>query len=377
MIYLDYSATTPVCDSAINAIIEGCKIPGNPNSAHGSGQALAKMIETDIDSILNLLGFDVREFELIPTSGATEANNLALKGAFERYSAKGKKHIITTQLEHSSITATLSSLQKAGAEVDFAPLFSDGTVDIEGLENLIREDTLMISIGAINSETGIRQPIEEIAKNLKEKYPSVLFHTDATQAIGKVKIDYSYVDMLSFSAHKFYCFKGIGGLIKRKDTVLIPQIKGGSSTTKFRSGTPCLELIHSVNSALSETLCNFETKAARVSELNSYLRNELAAFPNFIINSPDSAIPQILNFSFLGTKATALQHYMSENEIYISTGTACAAHTDMSAAILTLTGDEERAKSSVRISISYLTGKNEIDTFLSVLKRRGERNATD
>ncbi len=367
MIYLDYSATTPVGDAAIRAIADACKAPGNPNSVHSTGLSSAKMIEADRENILKLLGLDSEIFELIPTSGATEANNLALKGVFERFSPKGKKHIITTQLEHSSIAAPLSALQKAGAEVDFAPLLSDGTVDIEGLEKLIRENTLIVSIGAVNSETGIRQPVEKIARFIKEKYPSVLFHTDATQAIGKVKNDYSDVDMLSFSAHKFYCFKGIGGLIKRKKTVLIPQMKGGSSTTKFRSGTPCSELIHSMSAALSDTLCDFEAKYERVKRLNSYLKNELAKIPDIVINSAQNAVPQILNFSYLGTKSADLQHYLSENEIFISTGTACAAHTDMSAAILMLTGDEEKAKSSVRVSISFMTEIDEIEKLVRLM----------
>ncbi len=369
VIYLDYSATTPVGDAARNAIIDACKTPGNPNSVHSAGLLSAQAIETDRENILKLLGLDTELYELIPVSGATEANNLALKGTFERFSSKGKNHIITTQLEHSSIAAPLSGLQKMGAEVDFVPLMADGRVDIDELLKLVKENTLMVSIGVINSETGICQPIEKIAKLLKEKYPSVIFHTDATQAIGKIKIDYSDVDMLSFSAHKFYCFKGIGGLIKRKNITLIPQIKGGGSTTKFRSGTPCAELIHSMSEALSDTLEDFEAKTRKVKELNSYLRSQLTGQSDITINSPEDAIPQILNFSLIRTKAKDLQQYMSENGIYISTGTACAAHREMSAAILALTGDEEKAKSSVRISISYLTEKEEIDTFVSLLNK--------
>jgi len=372
MIYLDYSATTPVGEAALTAIRETIQYQGNPNSSHRMGRKANGIIEDDLERIKMLLcpGDDM---EVIPVSGATEANNLILRGAFERLSSRGYKHIITTDLEHSSINATISALQQQGASVDFVSLLPDGTIDINDLVSLIREDTLMVSIGCINSETGIRQPIEAIGKMLKEKHPNVIFHTDATQAIGKVPIDYSDVDAISLSAHKFYCLKGIGALIKKKKLTLIPQNKGGSSTTKFRAGTPCTELIHAMRAALEDAVADQDGKIKRIKELNTYLKDELSKYPGVLVNSPENAIPHILNISYMGHNAYELQQFMSEKEIYISTRTACASHSDMSAAVLRLTDDEERAKSSIRISLSYQTDIAEIEQFVRTFEEYANR----
>lgn len=367
MIYLDYSATTPVSDVAVAAITEAVQYQGNPNSNHKLGKNAGELIETDLDRINTILNLG-DDMEVIPVSGATEANNLILRGAYERYYPRGYKHIITTQLEHSSINAPISALQKQGAAVDFVDILPDGSVDVNHLLQLIREDTFLVSIGYINSETGIRQPVEAIGKLLKEKYPNVIFHTDATQAIGKVPVDFSNVDALSISAHKFYCFKGIGALIKRKKLSLIPQNKGGASTTKFRAGTPCTELIHAMRATLEDACDEQNEKIKKVYDYNKYLRNELSKFPGVIINSPEDAIPYILNFSYMGHNADELQAFMSERDIHISTRTACASHSDMSTTILKLANDEERAKSSVRISLSYKTELMEVKQFLKAFE---------
>ena len=272
MIYLDYSATTPVDESVLNSYIETTKkIIGNPNSLHKLGVDAKKLIDAATTQIASILG--VKQTEIIYTSGASEANNTAIKGICLKYQNRGK-HIITTKLEHSSILEPLNYLKKEGFEIEYVNLTEDGKVDLDDLENKIREDTILVTIASISSELGIIQPIKEIAEIVK-KYPKAYFHTDITQSIGKEKIDLSMVDLASFSAQKFYGMKGIGALIKKENIVIEPLIHGGKSTTKDRSGTPPTPLIVSMAKALRLVYENFEEKQKKVKELNTYLREEL------------------------------------------------------------------------------------------------------
>ena len=362
MIYLDYSATTKVDEKVLNRfnyIVNNYY--ANPNQIHSMGLCCNKIIETAIENIeknLNLI-----DKEIIFTSGASESNNTVLKGI-----NTSKRHIITTEFEHSSILSPLSYMQKNGFKVSFVKLDKDGIVDLNDLDNLISEDTFLVSINAVNSETGIKQPIKEISKIVK-KHDGVLFHSDMTQIIGKDKIDINCTDLASFSAHKIYSFKGIGCLIKNKNIKLIPLIHGGKSTSIYRSGTPSTELIDSISTALTIINENLEEKYNYVKSLNDYIKNHIKKYNNIIVNSNDKCIPHILNFSILGRSAEDTQKYFSSNDIMISTRSACSSTTDMSRAIYKLTNDEERAKSSIRISLSYKTTMEEIKEFLKVLDK--------
>ena len=362
MIYLDYSATTPTDESVLNSYIETTKeIIGNPNSLHKLGLEAKKLIDaatTQIASILN-----VRPNEIIYTSGASEANNTAIKGVCLKYQNRGK-HIITTQLEHSSITEPLNYLKTLGFEVDYVNLTSTGKIDLEDLKKKIREDTIFVSIASINSEIGIRQPIEKIGKLLKN-YPKIIFHSDITQSIGKEKINLENVDLASFSAQKFYGMKGIGALIKKENIVIEPLIHGGKSTTKDRSGTPPTALIVSMAKALRLSYENLDEKQNKVKELNAYLREELTK-ENITINSPQDAIPNILNISIETIKPETMLHALEEKDIYISTKTACST-SEESESVFALTKNKEQASHSLRISLSYKTTKEELDTFINSL----------
>ena len=362
MIYLDYSATTPTDESVLNSYIETTKeIIGNPNSLHKLGLEAKKLIDaatTQIASILN-----VRPNEIIYTSGASEANNTAIKGVCLKYQNRGK-HIITTQLEHSSITEPLNYLKTLGFEVDYVNLTSTGKIDLEDLKKRIREDTIFVSIASINSEIGIRQPIEKIGKLLKN-YPKIIFHSDITQSIGKEKINLENVDLASFSAQKFYGMKGIGALIKKENIVIEPLIHGGKSTTKDRSGTPPTALIVSMAKALRLSYENLDEKQNKVKELNAYLREELTK-ENITINSPQDAIPNILNISIETIKPETMLHALEEKDIYISTKTACST-SEESESVFALTKNKEQASHSLRISLSYKTTKEELDTFINSL----------
>lgn len=359
MTYLDYSATTKVDKEVLNAFVEvNEKYFANPNSLHKLGVEAKKLTDAATKQIADILR--VRENEIIYTSCSSESNNLAIKGVCLRNQKKGK-HIITTNLEHSSIYGPISYLQKLGFEVDFVKT-KNGLVDLDDLKNLLRDDTILVSVGAVNSETGVKQNIEEIGKLLKTY--NCYFHVDATQSVGKVRIDFRDVDLISFAAHKFYGLKGIACLIKKDDVLITPQIDGGKSTTKFRSGTPSVPLIVSISKALRLIDEKLDEYYDHVLELNNYIKDRLEKYDNVKINSNQYSIPHILNISVLNVKPESMQHALEEYDIYISTQSACSSNNPVSKAVLEVTNNEQQASHSIRISLSGLTTKEEIDYFL-------------
>lgn len=360
MVYLDYSATTPVDKEVLESFSKAClNYIGNPNSMHKLGVDAKRLIDASTKQISELL--KVKEEEIIYTSGSSEANNMAIKGIAYKYKNRGK-HIISTMFEHSSINAPLAFLEKEGYEIDFVKTLPNGMVDLEDLKKLIRDDTILVSIASVNSEIGLRQPIEEIGKIVKE-HPKCFFHSDITQSIGKINVSLEDVDLASFSGHKIYGMKGIGCLIKKEKVSIEPLIHGGKSTTVYRSGTPALPLIVSLAKALRLILTDLDKKYDHVSNLNKILREELSKYPNVYINSNYNSIPHILNLSVVGVKPESMQHALEEKDVYISTQTACSSKGD-SVGVMALTGSKERASSSIRISLSYLTTEKEIKIFL-------------
>ena len=361
MIYLDYSATTPVNSAVLESFNKAAiDYPGNANSLHKLGVKSNELIKASTEQIAKIL--NVAPNEIIYTSGSSESNNLAIIGIAKKYKNRGK-HIITTEFEHSSIYGPISSLQKEGFEVDFVKTNEFGLVDLDNLKNIMREDTILVTIASVNSEIGIKQPIEEISKIVKEN-PKCFFHVDMTQSIGKDKINFDNIDLASFSAHNFYGLKGIGCLIKKEKVGLEPIIYGGKSTTVYRSGTPALPLIVSISKALRLATNEIDEKYFHVKELNNYLKEKLQVYDKVKINSNEYCIPHILNISVLGCKPETMQHALEEYDVYISTQTACSSGSGASTAVLALTNDMERAESSVRISISSITTKEECDKFL-------------
>ena len=366
MIYLDYCATTPVDKRVLESFNKAClDYVGNPNSMHQLGVNNKKLIEQSTKQIADLL--KVKENEIIYTSGSSESNNLAIKGIAYKYQNRGK-HIITTVLEHSSVVSPFAFLEQNGFEIDFVPLLEDGTVDLVALKELIREDTILVSICAVNSEVGIIQPIEQIAMIVKE-HPKCFFHVDMTQSIGKIYIPLENIDLVSFSGHKIFGLKGVGALIKKEKIILEPLIHGGKSTTHFRSGTPATPLIVSLAKALRLSLENLDEKYNYILKLNQELKEALKKYDGVYINSNDKCLPHVLNISIPSIKPETFQHALEQYEIYISTQTACSTKGNPSKAVYAVTKDNQKAISSLRISLSYLTTEEEISKFLEAFDK--------
>ena len=361
MIYLDYSANTPV-DEAVLARF--CEIerhcPGNANSRHAAGAAAKAAIDEATQSIARSLG--VQPAEIIYTSGASEANNFAIK-SIARLERHHGKHIISTQLEHSSVGASLSALQQQGYEIDLLDIGRDGRVDLDQLRELMRNDTILVAVCAVDSELGTVQPIQELAEIVKP-YPGCRLHVDATQAVGKTDLWLDGVDTMSFTAHKFYGPNGIGALYKRRGLVIEPQISGGASTTIYRSGTPTLGLAVSLDAALTKALDEQDARTAHVQKLRDRLLAELQKYSLVRINSPAQAVPHILNVSVTGVKGTRFQQALSEQGVCVSVKSACSSDGMPSKAVFAVSRDRRNALSSWRISLSHLTTKEEIDGFL-------------
>ena len=367
MVYLDYSATTPVNPEVLKTFDKvSLEYPGNANSLHELGRKSADLMNASVKQIADIL--KVNSDEIILTSGASEANNLAILGTILKYRNRGK-HILTTKLEHSSVSETVKFLESFGYMVEYLNLLPDGKIDLEDLKNKLTNETVLVSICQVNSEIGIIQDINKIGEILKE-YQRVIFHVDGTQAVGKIKVDLTNIDLYSFSGHKIYGLKGIGCLVKKRGIELVPIIHGGKSQTIYRSGTPMPALYASFAKALRLIYTDFDSKYSHIVKLHDFLLNELLKIDLIHVNSNENSIPQIINFSIQGIKPETMLHALSEKDIYISTKTACSEDNSLSESVLALTKNKDLAKSSLRISISYLTTEEEIKYFLKVLQEK-------
>ena len=363
MIYLDYAATTPVDKRVLNTFNKVCiEYPGNSNSLHKLGLESKELEIYADESIKRLL--NLKNYEIIYTSGASEANNHVLKGVASKYQNRGK-HIITTYLEHSSILSTVNYLSSQGFIIDYVKIKDDGQIDLEHLKQLLTNDTILVSICAVDSELGIRQPLKEIADILKE-YPKCIFHSDCTQALGKIEIDFNLLDFASCSAHKIYGLKGIGLLIKKKNILLDNLIHGGKSTTIYRSGTPALPLIVSTMKAVDLIMPNINKNYHYMEQLKISILNKLKEYPDVSINSTSNSISNIINISIKKIKPETFVHALDEYNIFISTKSACSSTNTMSDAVYAVTKDREKALHSLRISLSHLTTEEDITKFLEV-----------
>ena len=366
MIYLDYSATTPVDEGVLDSYIKVTRdYIGNANSIHTLGVRSKELLMQATNQIADI--FNCHPKELIFTSGASESNTTAIKGVAFKYASRGK-HIITSKLEHKSVLEVMGFLSNIGYEVSFVNILPNGQIDLKDLESLIREDTILVSICAVNSETGFKQPLKTIRQIINKKNPNVIFHSDLTQALGKTKFYLSDLDLASFSSHKIYAPKGIGILYKRRDLQIETLIYGTTENCPFRGGTPALPLVVAFSKAIRLMNDNFDKNVKKCEKLKSELLKGLSKYP-IQINSNDLCVPQIVNFSLLKIKSETFVHALEKYDVYVSTTTACSS-LEESVVLKTISnGNKDVSTTSIRVSLSHLTSMDDIHEFLNIFDR--------
>lgn len=369
MIYLDYSATTPVDIDVFDTLSKVTKnYIGNPNSMHSLGQKSMELLESATKQIADIFG--VSSNEIVYTGGSTESNNMAIIGAALANHKKGK-HIIVSKLEHPSIYVICDYLKSIGFEISYVKNDSDGLIDFDDLKKLIREDTILVSISAVNSEIGIRQPLKMIRQIIKKENMGTVFHSDMTQAIGKVSVNMRDTDLASVSGQKIFGPKGIGFLYKSSMIKLTPLLYG-STKENINPGTPPLPLIAALSKAVRLANENLEKKERFVTLLNEKIVNTLSKYPNILFNKTKYSIPHILNISVMDVMPEVMVHALANHEIYVSSNTACSSG-EVSNAVLAVYNDLNRAKHTIRISLSHVTTTEEINRFLEVFKEEYEK----
>ncbi|MBS0346562.1 MAG: IscS subfamily cysteine desulfurase [Proteobacteria bacterium] len=370
-IYLDYSATTPVDPRVAEKMIPYLtELFGNPASrSHAFGWTAEKAVEEAREEVAALVNADPKE--IIWTSGATESNNLAIKGAAHFYSGKGK-HIITVKTEHKAVLDTVRELERQGFEATYLDVREDGLIDLDVLKAAIRPDTVVVSVMFVNNEIGVVQPIAEIGEICRDK--GIVFHVDAAQATGKVDIDLSKlkVDLMSFSAHKTYGPKGVGALyVRRKPRVrLEAQMHGGGHERGLRSGTLATHQIVGMGEAFRLARLEMVEENKRIGALRDRLLEGLSSIEETFVNG-DMAhrVPHNLNISFAYVEGESL--IMAIKDIAVSSGSACtSASLEPSYVLRALGRNDELAHSSIRFTIGRFTTVEEIDYTIDLLQRK-------
>ncbi|HMV62895.1 MAG TPA: IscS subfamily cysteine desulfurase [Zoogloea sp.] len=370
-IYLDYSATTPVDPRVAEKMIPYLtELFGNPASrSHAFGWSAEKAVEEAREQVAALVNADPKE--IIWTSGATESNNLAIKGAAHFYSGKGK-HLITVKTEHKAVLDTVRELERQGFEATYLDVQDNGLIDLEVLKAAIRPDTVLVSVMFVNNEVGVVQPIAEIGELCREK--GIVFHVDAAQATGKVDIDLARlkVDLMSFSAHKTYGPKGIGALyVRRKPRVrLEAQMHGGGHERGLRSGTLATHQIVGMGEAFRIAREEMAQENARILALRNRLFEGLSAIPETFVNGDlVHRVPHNLNMSFAYVEGESL--IMAIKDVAVSSGSACtSASLEPSYVLRALGRNDELAHSSIRFTIGRFTTVEEIDYTIDLLQRK-------
>ena len=366
MIYLDNSATTKPCESAIKALEKAMTSTwGNPSSLYGLGVDAENLINETRLRIANLI--NARADEIFFTGSGTEANNLAIIGAVNLMKRRGNK-IITTSVEHPSVLNTCSFLEQYGFEVVKVKPQADGNINADNILSEVDDKTILVTMMLVNNETGCIFPVREIADGLKNKKSIALLHTDCVQAFGKINIDVEELgaDLLTASGHKIHGPKGIGFLFKRKNIALKPIIHGGNQEKGLRSGTEPVPLIASFGGALDEL--NIEQSFNKVKELHTYAYEKLSNIDGVLINSPkDGTLPYIINISVQGLRSETLLHFLESREIYVSSGSACSKGKG-SHVLSEMSLNADRTDSALRISFSKNNTTDDIDTLICALK---------
>ncbi|RDU65235.1 NifS family cysteine desulfurase [Helicobacter sp. MIT 14-3879] len=375
-VYLDNNATTMV-DKEVKEVMDEyfCRYYGNPNSLHSFGTVTHKAIRDAFDQLYS--GINANEDDdIIVTSCATESNNWVIKGVyFDEILKKGKNHIITTQVEHPAVSSTCAFLEELGVEVTYIPVNDKANIDISAIRDAITSKTALVSVMWANNETGAIFPIKEIGEICKEK--GVLFHTDAVQAIGKIKVDLKEVnvDFLSFSAHKFHGPKGVGGLYIKKNVELTPLLHGGEHMRGRRSGTLNVPYIVGMGKAMELANKWLDYEGNKVRELRDRLEKALIKHNDILIIGKDTLrVPNTILASIRGIEGEAMLWDLNKAGIGASTGSACASEDLEANPVMTAIGaDKELAHTAVRLSLSRFTSDEDIDYTISVLDKAIKR----
>lgn len=370
MIYFDNSATTKPYPEALATYTEvATRIWGNPSSLHNLGSQATRILEASRKQIAELIGKKAEEIYF--TSGGTEGDNWILKGvAFEK--APYGKHIIVSDIEHPAIKESAAWLKTQGFEVDYAPVDARGFVKVDALASLLRPDTTLVSVMAVNNEIGSIQPIHEIAALLEDR-PTISFHVDAVQALAKVATEVylpERVDFATFSSHKFHGLRGVGLVYIKEGKKIAPLLTGGGQEKEMRSTTENVAGIAATAKALRLAMENQEVFASKTQQMKEVIRKELANYPDVtVFSGEDHFAPHILTFGIKGVRGEVVVHAFEEFDIYISTTSACSSKAGKPAGTLIAMGvDKSIAQTAVRLSLDIENDMSQVEQFLTKFK---------
>ena len=370
MIYFDNSATTKPYPEALATYTEvATRIWGNPSSLHNLGSQATRILEASRKQIAELIG--KKADEIYFTSGGTEGDNWILKGvAFEK--APYGKHIIVSDIEHPAIKESAAWLKTQGFEVDYAPVDARGFVKVDALASLLRPDTTLVSVMAVNNEIGSIQPIHDIAALLEDR-PTISFHVDAVQALAKVATEVylpERVDFATFSSHKFHGLRGVGFVYIKEGKKITPLLTGGGQEKEMRSTTENVAGIAATAKALRLAMENQEAFASKTQQMKEVIRKELANYPDVtIFSGEDHFAPHILTFGIKGVRGEVVVHAFEEFDIYISTTSACSSKAGKPAGTLIAMGvDKSIAQTAVRLSLDTENDMSQVEQFLTKFK---------
>ena len=370
MIYFDNSATTKPYPEALATYTEvATRIWANPSSLHNLGSQATRILEASRKQIAELIGKKAEEIYF--TSGGTEGDNWILKGvAFEK--APYGKHIIVSDIEHPAIKESAAWLKTQGFEVDYAPVDARGFVKVDALASLLRPDTTLVSVMAVNNEIGSIQPIHDIAALLEDR-PTISFHVDAVQALAKVATEVylpERVDFATFSSHKFHGLRGVGFVYIKEGKKITPLLTGGGQEKEMRSTTENVAGIAATAKALRLAMENQEAFASKTQQMKEVIRKELANYPDVtIFSGEDHFAPHILTFGIKGVRGEVVVHAFEEFDIYISTTSACSSKAGKPAGTLIAMGvDKSIAQTAVRLSLDLENDMSQVEQFLTKFK---------
>ena len=370
MIYFDNSATTKPYPEVLETYMQvASKILGNPSSLHRLGDQATRILDASRQQIADLI--DKKSDEIFFTSGGTEGDNWVIKGvAFEK--SQFGKHIIVSAIEHPAVKESALWLKSQGFEVDFAPVDNKGFVDVEALGALIRPDTILISVMAVNNEIGSIQPIEAISELLADK-PTISFHVDAVQALSKIPTEKyltERVDFATFSGHKFHGVRGIGFAYIKSGKKITPLLTGGGQERDYRSTTENVAGIAATAKALRLSMEKLDFFASKTGQMKAVIRHALLDYPDiFVFSDEKDFAPHILTFGIKGVRGEVIVHAFEDYDIFISTTSACSSKAGKPAGTLIAMGvDKAKAQSAVRLSLDLENDMSQVEQFLTKLK---------